>query len=124
MDKQEQKAPKIPPKYYCYYFCYYFFRVEATPFSIETIAFTTTLDEFEAFSMETRASCRETQGERESRQWKESMVRCVSDGGERERKPTERAQRGEMHELGEDLVSVVWAVCVSCDMRATVRVYS
>lgn len=39
----------------------------------------------------------------------------MSDGGEREREPTERAQRGEMHELGEDLVSVVsvGACCVS-----------
>ncbi|KAL9430417.1 hypothetical protein AB3S75_025747 [Citrus x aurantiifolia] len=83
MDKQEQKAPKIPPKYYCYHFCYYFFRAEATPFSIETIAFTTTLDEFEAFSMETRASCRETQGERE---------------GGRERKSALKREHGEMRE--------------------------
>ena len=108
MDKQEQKAPK----FYCYYFCYYFFRAEATPFSIETIAFTTTLDEFEAFSMETRASCGETMGrERESQRWKESMVRCVSWGGRVNRESTERWDAWVWWRFGECCVS--WACCVS-----------
>ncbi|KAH9714095.1 clavaminate synthase-like protein [Citrus sinensis] len=97
--KNEQKAPK----FYCYYFCYYFFRAEATPFSIETIAFTTTLDEFEAFSMETRASCGETHGERE----RKSTVK--TEHGEKRESGGGESQQREHRELAQNA-----AFCANC----------
>ncbi|KAH9714094.1 clavaminate synthase-like protein [Citrus sinensis] len=76
---------------------------EATPFSIETIAFTTTLDEFEAFSMETRASCGETHGERE----RKSTVK--TEHGEKRESGGGESQQREHRELAQNA-----AFCANC----------
>lgn len=50
MDRQEQKYPKSPPNTTLVASALTSSEPEATPFSMETIAFPTTVEEFEAFS--------------------------------------------------------------------------